>query len=185
MLEDSLKVAQIIESVITAAGIIVAAISGYIVFVRQREVFPKARTSHRLRYDRIAPDKALLTLDVTLHNPSKVRIILTSYRIRIMQILPAADELKEMLDNRILEQGKRGLKITQWHLLAEDSKRGTSESPADELEPGESLQIHRSFLIRDTAHVIQVESSFDNPARKGRSLEWEYTTVHNIPQQGG
>lgn len=185
MLEDNLKVAQIIQAILTSAGIIIAAVSGYIVFVRQREAFPRVKISHRLRYDHLENDQALISLDVTVTNVSKVRVILPKYEIIVAQMLPPEDELKEFITDKKLDMSRSGvgLTISQWKILARDSKDKTPSSLPTELEPGEVLPLNRNFLIRDSATLIQVMSKFPNQMRKSNALDWEHRTIYEISQE--
>jgi hypothetical protein len=185
MLDDNLKIAQIIQAILTSAGIIIAALSGYIVFVRQREAFPRVKISHRLRYDHLENSQALISLDVTVTNVGKMRVTLPEYQITVAQMLPPEDELQQFIVDKVLDGSKIGLDISQWKILASANKGNKSGGPPIELEPGEVVPIALNFLVRDSATLVQVMSEFPNKMRKSKTLRWEHRTIYDVKAKEG
>lgn len=175
MPKSYLEVAQIIQAIFTAAGIIVAGVWGYFLFWRRRETRAKVTISHRVRYDRISSDQALLTVDVIVTNISNILVVIQKYTITAKQILPPVNQLQDFLDNNLLEQSQVGLQITQWHVMASRME----EHAQIELEPNESMPLHLTFLVQDSAEIIEVESAFHNRAMPDKGLYWSHYTIHD------
>ena len=67
------KTLSIVQSVMTILGIVVGAIWTYILFVKNREMLPKAEVEHNVGITKVKDDKyAIISLHIKIKNCGKV-----------------------------------------------------------------------------------------------------------------
>jgi len=173
---DLKDVVTIIQSLITAAAIIVGGIWSYLLFVRKRQKYPRAKLEHRIVHWAVDKDTVLVSIDIIIFNTSDVLLSLVSGKIDVHQVLPPENKFLQML-NEVKPMMSQRIEDIHWPSLF--SYKEHWEKQVVEIEPGESEQLHYTLLLSSEVHMIHVESFFRNIAKR-RRLEWGLETFHDM-----
>ncbi len=176
-LSQAKDVTEIVKSAFTVLGILVGGFWTYMLFVRKREKYPRAKITHSVTHNVLPGDHRLLHVVAIVTNVGGVLLSLESGITRVQQMLPVPPEFL----NVVRERGdpiKEGDTEYLWPSLGE--RRMHWEKNPRELEPGENEEIHYDFVIDSEATRVEIYSYFKNTAKHRREIGWHLTTLYNL-----
>jgi len=168
---------EIFESALTGSAIIVGGIWTYKMFVKKREKYPRAATSHTIIEKNLTSAKKLVHLSIEIENIGSVLLSLVYYNIQVCQVIPVKDELKNKIENNNAPLRKKDNDIRWPHLFKE--KKELPEKHY-ELEPLEKETFHFDLVLDKSIKTIQVYSYFKNKVKPNRNIGWDCTTFHDL-----
>lgn len=161
----------------TVIAIIVGGYWTYMLFVKTRQKYPRAKIEHNITQKHLSHNKLLLHVAINISNTGSVLLSPISGEIRIQQLIPLSFEIQDSIN-----KGKDPVedKHTEvlWPLIARKElklKKGDLE-----IEPGESDQILYDFILDADIQTIQIYSYFKNDIKYHREIGWPLTTVYDI-----
>ncbi|MBM3813198.1 MAG: hypothetical protein FJW20_16360 [Acidimicrobiia bacterium] len=170
------ELAALLQSVATILAIIVGGAWTYITFIQNRESKPRMNVEHRVTHRPLGHGKIVLFVDIRMENTGKVKVSPSMEDVRVYQVLPLKDDLKQKL-----ERGEHLIpdaeKEAAWpHLAYRPRKLETKELIL--LEPGERAERHHEFILEDGLRMVMVYSHYENPANKG--IGWDTTSYYDV-----
>lgn len=166
--------ADLILSIASIAAIIVGGWWTYMLFVRKRQIFPRANTNHQVTHKPITDEKLLLHLSITISNVGDVLIELIEGDVRIYQVIPPPSDVLDFINSG----GKpvpSGDTEADWDVVDEKEHKCKID-----IEPGESHIIPYDFFINSDVKTIKVYSYFMNVRRHDRLIGWRLITIHDL-----
>jgi hypothetical protein len=165
-------------SVATMLALLVGGLWTYLLFVRKRQKYPRARLRHRITHRDIGLDKVLLHVDVMVSNTGDVLVSLVELVTRVQQVLPLPDRVS---DNILAGKDpvKRGTSEVEWDEL--HSHKLKWKQGECEIEPGDSQQISHDFILDAEMQTVEVYSHVTNESKRPRRLGWDLTTLYDLP----
>ena len=179
--------ARIIQSLLSIIAIFCGGVWSYILFVRKREVSPRANISHKITYKSLTDDKSLLHLTVMISNIGDVLISLKDGVIRLHKVSPVIPELLEYIERGevpLIGNSNEG----NWPLIGQipdlDNYRESPVNYNDRIEPGENHELYYDFIIDSNTKLIKIYSHFTNikvqQKRHYREIGWGLSTFHDL-----
>ena len=195
-LEVANSVASVIQSVATVIAIVVGGVWTYVLFVENRERFPKAAVDHDVSRVQLDGDRALLRLVVRIENSGKGLLRLTEGEVRVQQILPLSECSPgdaARCPKRLVEANQPvpelGQRIAEWPITAywatPTAQPGNHpQAVLDvELEPGEQEFLSFDFIVSEKVRAVQVYSYFMNPEKQDQGIGWKHITFHELTKE--
>jgi hypothetical protein len=173
--KDLFDIAQALATVI-AIG--VGGAWSYLLFVRTRQKYPRAKLEHKITHRNIPDGKILLHVGVTISNEGDVLLSLISTQTRIQKVLPVADHILDSIKKGEdpVEEGKTEI---EWPLIG-SSRKSEWEEGQREIEPGESDELIYDFIIDSGIQTVEVYTYVKNASKKQREIGWPLTTIYDI-----
>jgi hypothetical protein len=163
----------IIQSITTSLGILTAGVWSYLIFVRRRERYPRAKMSHSVLRIALADDRDLVRLAVKIENTGQVLLRLETVNARIQQVVPVPAHLSEAIvrDADPISTAETEL---PWPVLQE---RSWSLGPEGaRLEPGETEVLDCDFVIPASISTFLIYSHVPNLVAP--EVSWDCSTIH-------
>jgi hypothetical protein len=175
--EDWKTLAETLQAVVTIVAIVLGGIWTYILFVKKREKYPRARTVHRIVTLGSVNGRWVIRILVRIENIGSVLLCLDEGEVVVQNLFPLppewGDKLKDglqlerkefeydwpSLDKFLLEWGDKGYII----------------------EPQESDEFHFDLHVDSSVQRVQVYSYVKNLTQKKREVGWNCTTIHSLP----
>jgi hypothetical protein len=170
--------AAIAQAVATVAAIIVGGVWSYMLFVRTRQRYPRAKIDHYITHRIMSGSNVLVHVGVTISNKGDVLLSLISAQTRIQQVLPVNAEIMDSISEG-RDPVPKGEREIEWPLIG-SSRKSTWEPGKREIEPGESETIYYDFIIESGIQAIEVYSYFGNASKPERAIGWNLTTLYDI-----
>lgn len=82
------NISEAIKNTLEIIAIIVGAGWTYVLFIKQRQKYPRANLAHRITHRSLGNGKLLMNIDATLSNAGAVLIRIVSGELRIQHVLP-------------------------------------------------------------------------------------------------
>ena len=154
------------ESMLKMAGIVVAAVWTYTLFIRQRQRFPRAVLEHRITHQRIGHGRVLVHVDVVIANLGNTLVRIQRVVMRVRQVRPVrAEQLVRLLRGcGALDRDARPR--PEWTVIARRIEQWLKGEI--EVEPGETQHLYYDFVLGDRIEVIQIYTHARNVAKHGR-----------------
>jgi hypothetical protein len=172
--------AETAQAVVTIAAIIVGGIWTYHVFVRKREKYPAAQTSHQVFVLGNAGLARFLRLIVRIENLGATLLRLGKTEVQIHRVAPVPGNWGERAVNTDcpLTRNKDG--EYPWPPIE------TMEISAEnfEVEPCEAEEFHFDVWVHEDVSKLQVYSYFPNELKRRKTLGWSKTTIHDLNATG-
>jgi len=169
-------VAKAIEAIATTLALGLGGLWTWLLFVRHRQRYPRAKVSHEVQHRRLVSGGILLHITVTLENNGDVLLGAVGYLLRVQQVLPLHDKVKPVAQpNSTLPTNRTEI---PWPSLAE--RRIAWARGQFEIEPGETDRIYCDVVVPDHIETVEVYSYFDNAAKHKRRVGWTITTLHDL-----
>lgn len=176
---ESIKdIASIAQSLTTILAIIVSGFWGYWVFVKNRQLYPRAKLSHSLLYRSLGEGKSLLHVVVTIQNIGEILLSLRMVETRIHQMIPLPEEVAASVKQGIDPVSLDATEINSWTALG--THRCQFQKHLFEVEPGEVQEIHHDFIIADGIRTVLIYSYLQNIKKRARDIGWDLTTFHDL-----
>ena len=169
---------SIAESIFTILAIIIGGIWTYIMFIKKRERYPRANISHKL-YKCLLEDNLLIHLTVTIENISSVLMTIKSGEVRICQILPVPQSIKELIDETS-DIVKKNANEAPWPEMS--IREFLEDKKPIEIEPKEIDCLHFDFIIPKNVELIEVYSHLENIKKPKKEIGWNTTTLHKVEE---
>lgn len=177
---DSLKTwAEIVEAGATTIALIAAGIWSYLLFVRQRQRFPRAEVSHRVACLELMPDNLLVHVCVVVKNLGSVLIRLREGHVQVQKVRPLPPEMAKDLDIGA-DLVAEGCSEVEWPVVGRHNCNW-STAP-HEVEPGESDEFHFDFTVPTSTQTVEVYSYFRNTLKGDREIGWNHTTLVELSE---
>ena len=171
------QIVSIVRDAATVIALMVGAAWTYLLFVQNRQKYPRASIEHQITQRRIGRDTVLLHVDVEVSNIGNVLIELVESASILCQVLPLSTEVsqKVVAMQDPVEEPKTEI---DWPILAwREDRWATGEC---EIEPGESQSIQRDFILHGDIRTVEVYSYLMNERKRERKLSWDLSTVYDI-----
>jgi hypothetical protein len=167
------------KSIAEIIGLAVGGFWTWMLFVKNRQDYPRAKIGHAISHRVLPNGSRLLRVRCTVANIGQVFLRLDSAFVWVQQMLPLPADFQAALD-----AGKDPLAVLgpseseyAWP-LAGDRKCDWAASPR-EIEPGEEDYIQFDFVVDGDAQLIEIYSYFKNE-RKKREIGWSETTIYDF-----
>ena len=167
---------EIFEMTITSIALIIGGWWTYKKFVKKREKFPRASTTHRIIERDVGNKKKLVHVFIEIKNIGDVLLSIESYDVRINKVVPIDNEIREKIlkDEDPLSENYK----ISWPNLFYRVKN--FKEKAWEIEPSENEVENLDFVIDKKIKTIQVYSYFKNTSKTEREIGWEEITFHDL-----
>jgi hypothetical protein len=161
---------RLIESWAKIAGIAVAGIWSYLVFVRQRQRYPRASLKQTVIARDLSVGRRLVTVSVKLSNIGQRLIEVDIVTVVIQQIAPLNSELTlhALRDHDPLNSA--GSREIRWFKIG--YRRTAFVRGNVEVEPGESEQLNFDFSLESTVDAIKVDVHVENVMKRRPVNDW-------------
>jgi hypothetical protein len=170
--------AELLEALATTLGLLIAAVWTYLVFVRKRQRYPRAKLRIQATLKPVREGLDLLHVVVFVDNMGDVLLQLIGANARVDEVLPLRGEIAIQLATQPSALRRPGETEIRWPAL--DRCDPKWEKDPYEVEPGESENIHFDFLIPSTAHTVEVYAHFQNVSKRGRDIGWDITALYDV-----
>ena len=171
--------AETVKSIAEIIGLIVGGCWTWLLFVKNRQDYPRAKVTHTISRFALPSGSRLLRVQCTVTNIGPVFLRLDSTFTWVQQILPLPKDFEiavgagkdplAALDPSDSEYG--------WPVVGE-RKCDWKASPR-EVEPGEDDDMQFDFVVDGEAQLIEIYSYFKNE-RKKREIGWSETTIYDV-----
>lgn len=178
-LTDIKDIADIVQAVVTAFALIIGGIWSYMLFVRKRQRYPRAKIEHQVTQRIAGTDATLLSITVIISNPGDVLLSLIKGEIEVRQVLPPEGSFLQLLNGDKTALSRR-VELIDWPLLFPYEEDWKKEKRTIEIEPGESEHFLFALLIHAEVKIIYINSFFHNAKKRRKDLGWSLETFHEI-----
>lgn len=176
--ENLEHVSKVIESLITAGGIVVGGLWTFRLFVKNRLNQPRADVQHEVAVRHLGAERLLIHVAVKVHNESPILMKITSGKVQLIPMLPPAAGLKQLL-----ESGKGLRESGSGELSWPDTQEldfHWEEEKRHEIEPQESDEFHFDFIAPHSLRTFQIYSYVKNIAKPNKEIGWSVQTIHDV-----
>jgi hypothetical protein len=171
---DSLKtLAEAIQALVTAIGLVAAGLWTYLLFVRRRQRFPRADFHHEVTIVDLTPHHTLIHVCIVLKNVGDVLIRAILAQVHVGRVLPLHGDVDSKLregEDIVAPQDSDA----RWATLGQ-RECSWQEDPC-EVEPGETEEFHFDVIVSSSIEVIEVCSYLKNEAKRKRNIGWRHTS---------
>lgn len=164
---------EAIESVFTVAGLILAGVWTWMLFVRRRERYPRATITHQVDWWDVDDHHRLVRVRLSVANLSDVLLCLSKGLTWVQQMKPWPRELLTHNDGKPFEPTEKTSQYP-WPLLTEHKFAFEGQM---EVEPKETDEVIIDFIITKACTQALVYSHVENASKPGRNLGWLASTV--------
>ena len=194
------QIAVAAEAWAKVVALFVAGVWTYLLFVRQRQRFPRATVVQTGMIRDLDDSRRLLTVTVALSNIGQRLLQIDYVTIVVQQLAPlSATALRDALASHdpLNAAGRREI---LWYRIGH--RRTGFESNHFEIEPGETERVEFDFTISRSVRSIKIQTHIENVVRRfsardwirgvlapvsvltirstNRCLGWQCTTYHNL-----
>lgn len=173
--------ADIFQGFATTLGVIAAGFWSWLLFVRQRQRFPRAEATHKITFIDLTPSLLLARITVAVENVGSVLIQLVDGYVEVYQIRPVQPALEDVLVSDRLPLQKGGTEL-DWPMIGR--REFNPEAEPHEIEPSESDEYHFDFIIPSSVKTVAVYSYFRNTLKGKREIGWNHTTLCEVNRCG-
>jgi hypothetical protein len=179
---------EALQAAATAGALLAAGIWTYLLFVRQRQRFPRAEMTHRVVSIELSSYQVLVHAVVLVKNIGSVLIRLREGFARIDRLRPVPSRIAGML-----AAGEDPVPVDCSEARWETLKRRDCVWAGDprEIEPGEADEFHFDFFVAADVRTVELYSYFENIRkrrfsnwfrRERRSIGWNHTSIVELDQ---
>jgi hypothetical protein len=120
----------------------------------------------------------LLDINIIIHNIGDGQMSLQSWQIILSQVIPPTSHFQKKIDAFDISNGK-GERILHFHeLISEDEYVDIKDKFT--LEPNESQQFHRDYIISSEIKTISLYTYFCNIDIEDHSVGWILNTTYDL-----
>jgi len=171
--------AGILESFAKTLALGVGATWTYLLFIRQRQKFPRAKIEHTLLQYPLPAGKLLLRLTVCISNTGGVLLQVAKANVEIYRVRPWAEALVKAVESGApIETHGPKQKLIDWPLI--EAREITGKESFREIEPGETDNLYFDFIVDGSLETIFFWTYFHNQAKHGRVVGWNTTSTHEV-----
>ncbi len=173
------RIVDIVKSIVMILAVLVGGIWAWLLFIKTRQRYPRAETSHNIQSWTIADGDSLLHMTLNIKNIGEVLLSIEAIELRVQQVIPFDQELaRNIVDGvDLIEENESEI---EWPEIY--SRKLVRQQGDLEIEPGEMDQIHFDAIIPKVAKTIEVYTHIKNEKkrRRDKSLGWPLTTLYSI-----
>ena len=160
---DFKDLAEIASSLATVVAFVLGGVWTYLLFVQNRERFPRAALSQEVSSFALDDHWRVVRVCIHVQNAGKVLLPIRRVECRLLQVLPLAGSLASKTSDpmALIESGKRRI---PWPML--DDRVWTHAVGEVALEPGETETLRCDFVIENSTRVVQIYSYVENVTKK-------------------
>lgn len=170
-------IAQIVQAVVTVIAVFVGGLWSYRLFVKKRQIYPRAQLAHRITCLPLTQKEKLLNVVVTVSNIGDVLVTIASAKARIQHILPLESVFAEKLKKRE-DPVKKDYSMVEWLPLAEREPQWKDVKV--EIEPGEKSDLEFDFIIDANVQIVRIYTFIRNTAKRRRVIGWNLATIYDV-----
>lgn len=177
--ESIVNWAKVADVVVKGSAILVAAIWTWILFIKRRQRFPRARVRHSIEARLLTKEKRLVRLSVTVENLGDVLIEIASGEVWLQRVLPISKEIATALasqksDDTLYNDNTE----VQWPTVGKE--HALSPNPPHEIEPGEHDSFDFDFVVDADVSTLLVNSHIENIKKRKKEIGWNCSTLHDL-----
>ena len=175
------NISGFIQAFATSIAIFFGGVWTYLLFVRQRLHYPKVNIKLSAVDELIPNGYRIVHVEIKIDNVGSVILRSNAAELRIRQVLPIPDDIKETVNMGKDPVNEGNTEIVWPMLFGRDWKWGKS---GFEIEPSESDSLHADYIIEDNIKVVEFYCFISNAKKKRRRLGWTLTQLHNFYKEG-
>ncbi len=177
-LQDWQTVVAIVADLTTTVAVAVAGIWTYLLFVKNRERYPRAAIEQIASPLLLDDQSSLVRVQIRVSNIGKVLLPIEDLECRLQQVLPVVDAVKARIQaNGSLVIGAAN--DVDWPMLSE--ARWRYRKGHSEIEPGEAEVFCCDFVVSQPVRCVRIYSHLANQS-KASAMGWACTTDVNLSQ---
>lgn len=170
-------VVGILESFITAVGIVVAGVWTFLHFRRQRHGFPHASVHHSSHSFQLPDGRTLLRVEAKITNTGGVLVPLRYARTRIQHLFPLPEHIAEMAA-ACADPVPQGDCELPWTVLG--AREWRLKAGEGEIEPSESEVLNSDFILPAGVQQVLAYTYVSNHVKSDREVGWSDTVVISV-----
>lgn len=172
--------AAIVSDVATTVAVVIAGIWTYLLFVKNRERYPRATIEQVAAPLKLDDRSVLIRVQIRVSNIGKVLLPIEDLECRLQQIVPVVGAVKARA------QARESLVIgpdsdVDWPMLSE--ARWNYEKYQSEIEPGEAEVFCCDFFVDQSVRCVRIYSHLVNQF-KATAVGWACATDLELSQGG-
>jgi len=172
---------EVASNVITIVAIVAGGIWTYLLFVRQRQRFPRLHLA--LSASVVSREEfSLVRCYLTFANAGTVVVRPKSAQARLRQVFPAPSDVEAAAQSG-LDPVDADRQQIEWPLLAQRNWLWTPDE--FEIEPGESDTLCADFFVPLSVEVVEIYAHVSNPTKSRTGLGWQCSTLIVLHKGGG
>lgn len=180
MTPDTLEhLSKVVESLTTAAGIIVGGLWTFRLFVQNRLSQPRAEVQHEVAVRPLDQVRLLVHVAVKVHNESPILMRITSGKVRLIPMLPLDPKLEKALEAGTEPRTPKNDELS-WPNSQEIKFQWEGEKKCHEIEPQESDEFHFDFVAPLSLRTFQIYSYVKNVAKSKKEIGWNTQSIHDV-----
>ena len=147
-----------------------------------RDFEPHLAVTHTVSHRRVGQQYLHIAVTATLHNTSRVMVVVKDGYIQLSQISPIDDEIVEQKYAEVFGNPNAG-DVRNFRWIELDTMPRASDDDALVIEPGEFHTELGEFIISDEVRTVLVYSYFYNSRHSGGARSapgWTGSTVYDI-----
>lgn len=170
------QIAQFLESIITITAIIIGGLWTYLLFIHNRQKFPRANIRQEISNFTLNENYNILHLNLVIENLGNVLIEIREIEVRVKQVLPIQESMKPLISEKM---NIENIPEIDWPELTK--KKNDLEKNLYEVEPGETDSLSYDFVIDKYLELVEIYSHVIN-IKKKKEIGWTCTDYHEIPK---
>jgi len=170
------QIAQYVESIITIIAIIIGGLWTYILFIHNRQKFPRANVRQEISNFTLNENFKILHINLVIENIGNVLLEVREIEVRVKQILPVHKSIQQLISEN-MNINLENTPELDWPELM--TKKNNYEKNLYEVEPGETDSLSYDFLISKHLEVVEIYSHVKN-LKKKKEIGWTCTDYHEM-----
>lgn len=167
------------KSIAEIVGLGVGGFWTWLLFVKNRQDYPRAKVSHTISRFTLANGSRLLRVQCTVTNIGPVLLRLDSTFTWVQQILPLPKDFETAFGAGKDPLATLGPSDSEYGWPVVTERKCDWKASPREVEPGEDENMQFDFVVDDKAQLVEIYSYFRNE-RKKREIGWSGTTIYDL-----
>lgn len=166
--------AAIVESYAKTLALAAAGLWTYLLFVRQRQRYPRASIKESGVVRKLDKDRHLLTVGVQLTNIGQRLIEIDYVTVVVQQLAPLSSTAITRALGKHDPKDAASAREILWYRIG--LRRTRFQRHHLEIEPGESQHLAFDFAIAPSVRIIKVRTDVENVAKRWSLRKWLHKT---------
>lgn len=171
--------ADTVKSIAEIIGLGVGGFWTWLLFVKNRQDYPRAKVGHTISRFTLANGSRLLRVQCTVTNIGPVLLRLDSTFTWVQQILPLPKDFETAFGAGKDPLATLGPSDSEYGWPVVGERKCDWKASPREVEPGEEENMQFDFVVDDRAQLVEIYSYFRNE-RKKREIGWSGTTIYDL-----
>jgi len=168
-----------VESWAKIIGILAAGVWTYLIFVRQRQRYPRATIVQEVLYQQLPIERTLLVVSVSLANIGTTLIEVDYIEVVVARLSPLKKSLISLAVEGHDPLDSAARREFLWYRIAH--RRTGFKTGHLEIEPGESEQVNFDFAVSGDLEQIKVGVHVENVFKRHTLRDWLREQLPNLP----